>query len=143
MSVIPFGKYILLRWGPPVDENGVMKGYVVGVVKTTGNQLAPDKPKLETKLKTNQFEYLFEDLDHTTDYQVGVAGETGCGVGPAVYLSALTVSNVGKHSQSSCVCEVTAFSKICHCQPGGPGFNSRPRELWATFFHHAVRGQGR
>ena len=96
VSVIPFGKYILLRWGPPVEENGVMKGYVVGVVKTTGNHLAPEKPKLETKLRPNQFEYLFEDLDHTTDYRVGVAGETGGGFGPAVYLSALTVRPMGE-----------------------------------------------
>ena len=96
VSVIPFGKYILLKWGPPVDENGVMKGYVVGVVKTTGNQLAPEKSKLETKLKSKQFEYLFEGLDHTTDYRVGIAGETGAGVGPAACLNALTVRPMGE-----------------------------------------------
>ena len=73
-----------------------MLGYSVGVVKTKGNQLAPEVPDLKTKLKPNQFEYLFENLQFTTDYRVGVAGETGAGIGPAVYLNALTVRKMGE-----------------------------------------------
>ena len=50
------------------------------------------------------------------------------------------------HSERySCVCEVGTVSKISDCQPEVPG--STPAwsrvELWETFFHHIVRGQGR
>ena len=52
------------------------------------------------------------------------------------------------YHKSVCVYEVGTVGKISDCQPEGPGFNPRPGqgsrvELWATFFRHTVRGQGR
>ena len=35
-----------------------------------------------------------------------------------------------------------AVGKVSDCQPEGPGFKLRV-ELWAIFFRHTVRGQGR
>ena len=45
-----------------------------------------------------------------------------------------------------CVCVVSVVGKISDYQPEGPGFKSPAWsrvEVWTTFFHHTVRGQGR
>ena len=97
MQAISFGKYILIKWSPPEEKNGVMEAYYVGIVLYKGNQLIQPKPKLSTKLNVDQFEYLFSDLEYTSKYVVGVAGKTGAkNLGPGAYLNTLTLRKLGK-----------------------------------------------
>ena len=94
MKVYAFGKYILLTWAPPLEENGLITGYELGAVKYQTSQNVPKVPR-DTKMKPNDFRALLSDLDFKTKYAVEIVAKTSIGEGPAVKELTSTIERSG------------------------------------------------
>ena len=94
VKVYAFGKYILLTWAPPLEENGLITGYELGAVKYQTSQNVPKVPR-DTKMKPNDFRALLSDLDFKTKYAVEIVAKTSIGEGPAVKELTSTIEKSG------------------------------------------------
>ena len=95
MEVYPFAEYILVKWKPPEEPNGVITGYRVGSAKYTGSQFQEvDVPVRE--VGANERRYLLSEQEELSSYVIKIEAKTAPGWGESVRKSTSTFKMSGK-----------------------------------------------
>lgn len=95
INVYPFDKYILVRWQPPLEPNGILTSYRVGSKAYTNFE--PEDVEVEMQeVGALVLMKLLEKRKPETNYVVEIQAQTSRGWGTSVRKTTRTVKWTGK-----------------------------------------------
>ena len=95
VQIFPFGEYLLVRWTPPKEPNGIITKYQVGSAEYSA--VSPESVKVPMEpVDPNVFEKLLDNKRFETSYVVELRARTSKDWGASSRTTTRTVKKSGE-----------------------------------------------